>query len=109
MNPFVKDWLRSVGIGAVIGGILLIAFGGLVYTARTLTNERVDKDDWYLVCSGKDKDYLVKSDQKPYTKDGFIYIDGESFITAEAGMTCKPVKGDVVRAAIGQKGLEQGN
>lgn len=64
--------------------------------------------DWYLVCSGKDKDYLVKSEGKPYTKDGFIYIDGESFITAEAGMTCKPVKGEVVRAAIGEKSLQQG-
>jgi len=66
-------------------------------------------DDWYLVCSGKDKDYLVKSDGKPYTKNGFIYIDKDSFITAEAGTTCKPVKGEVVRAAIGDKGLLQGN
>lgn len=61
--------------------------------------------DWYLVCSSPDKDYLVKSETKPYTKDGFIYIDGEAFITAEPRSTCKPVKGDVVRQAISQKNV----
>lgn len=71
------------------------------------TAPRRDKD-WYLVCSGKDKDYLVKSDGMPYTRNGFIYVDGDSFITPEPGMTCKPVKGELVRAAIGENGSSQG-
>jgi len=93
-------------VGALLVGVGL---GCLILVVPMYVEKYHDKDDWYLVCSGKDKDYLVKSEKKPYTKDGFIYIDGESFITAEAGMTCKPVKGEVVRAAIGEKGLQQGN
>jgi hypothetical protein len=79
--------------------IVMVALGFLMI----INPPGADDDDWYLVCSGRDKDYLVKSEGRPYTKDGFIYVDKESFITAEAGMTCKPVKGEVVRAAIGQK------
>lgn len=92
-------------IGAL--GIALLLFVPFLLWVFAPPTSPAD-NDWYLVCSGKDKDYLVKSEGKPYTKDGFIYVDGDSFITAEAGMTCKPVTGEVVRAAIGQKGLEQG-
>lgn len=66
--------------------------------------ERLDaQKDWYLVCATPDREYLVKTPKKAYTKDGFIYIDGETFITAEPNSTCKPVEGDVVRQAIGKQ------
>lgn len=96
-------------IGVIVISLLVgfgvAAFLGILTAAEVAkhTAESTQSNDWYLVCSGKDKDYLVKSDVKPYTKDGFIHVGGESFITPEAGMTCKPVMGELVREAISQK------
>lgn len=105
----MQHFLKTMGVGLLIIVLFLLAvLGGMTIINLGASSEPESDSDWYLVCSGKDKDYLVKSEGKPYTKDGFIYVDGDSFITAEAGMTCKPVTGEVVRAAIGQKGLEQG-
>ena len=82
---------------------VLVLIGWMTFSL--ISNRKLE--DWYLVCSGQDKDYLVKSEVKPYTKDGFIYIDGESFITPESGMTCKPVEGEVVRAAIEEQSVNK--
>ena len=87
--------------GVLLSGVILAG-----YLLLGIINNR-KLEDWYLVYSGQDKDYLVKSEVKPYTKDGFIYIDGESFITPESGMTCKPVEGEVVRAAIEEQSVNK--
>lgn len=100
--PTFESQKHNVGALLIVIVMVLLAFLWIVSPPWADSTEK--DTDWYLVCSGKDKDYLVKSEGKPYTKDGFIYVDRDSFITAEAGMTCKPVKGEVVRAAIEANG-----
>lgn len=46
--------------------------------------------EWYLGCADSTgQEYLIKVDSKPYIRDGFIVIGGDTFITPQSGMTCK--------------------
>jgi hypothetical protein len=48
--------------------------------------------EWYLVCTGSKKDYVVASQGKPYIENGFYVISGKSYITPEPLLTCSMIE-----------------
>ena len=45
---------------------------------------------WYLGCADSGgQEYLIKVDEKPYIREGFIVIGKDTFIAPIQGMTCK--------------------
>jgi hypothetical protein len=55
-----------------------------------LTQCYLERGPWYLGCAdASGQEYLIKVEQKPYIRDGFIVIGNDTFITPMQGMTCK--------------------
>lgn len=53
----------------------------------------VDTGPWYIGCvdTVSGQQYLLKADQRPVLRDGFIIIGKETFITPRPMMTCRIV------------------
>lgn len=52
-----------------------------------------EKGPWFIGCvdTVSGQQYLLKADQKPVLRDGFIIIGKETFITPRPMMTCRVV------------------
>lgn len=51
------------------------------------------QEDWYLGCVGEDaKEYLIKVQQRPRIKDGFIIIGEDMFVTPRPMTTCRAIR-----------------
>ena len=74
--------------------IVIAALVGFV-----LTNKFLNRGEWYLGCADAvGQEYLIKVDSKPEIREGFIVIDDDTFITPQAGMTCKIIPVSEVEA-----------
>lgn len=75
---------------ATVGIVTLLLVAG-IYGKHTI--DIANDGPWYLGCAdSKGQEYLIKVEDKPVVKDGFIFIGDGVFLTPMPMMTCRSVR-----------------
>lgn len=89
-NMFKMMWIVLLGV--------LSGLSAFVILKTTLDAKH---GPWYLGCADSGgQEYLIKVDEKPYIREGFIVIGKDTFIAPIQGMTCKIITENDLNAKV---------